>query len=225
MVRSRVIEIWLSQATPAFTTVSLERELPPGQRYVRGFIIYAALGIPNVNIDGYRFKLSGLVERELEYTYHELMNSLPHISYVTDFHCVTKWSVKDVQWEGVPIKWLAQQAGVKNEASWAFFHCIDGYMAPVPIEDALSERAIVALKMNGAPISPENGFPCRAFIPHLYGWKSAKHLCEIEFSDKYVDGFWEVYGYHERGNVWGEERFKGGAGRHLRRSPVLGQKT
>lgn len=199
--------------------------LPPNQRYVKGFIVYAAMGIPEVDIANYRLKVTGLVEKELEYSYDALMNRLPKISYKADFHCVTKWSVKDVQWEGVPIKWLAEQARVKSEASWVFFHCIDGYTAPVPLEDALSEKAIVALKMDGAPIRPENGFPCRPFIPHLYGWKSAKHLCEIEFSDRYVDGFWEVYGYHERGNVWEEERFKGGSGKHVRRNPIRGRGT
>ncbi|MCS7146451.1 MAG: sulfite oxidase-like oxidoreductase [Nitrososphaerota archaeon] len=202
-----------------------ESGLPPGQRYVRGFIVYAALGLPEVDLQRYRLRITGLVERELEYTYEKLMNNLPKINYRSDFHCVTKWSVKDVVWEGVPIKWFAEQAGVKADASWVNFRCLDGYVAPVPLEDALSERAIVALKINGGPIKLENGFPCRAFIPHLYGWKSAKHLSEIEFTDRYGDGFWEVYGYHERGNVWLEERFKGGFGRHVRRSPVVERKV
>lgn len=200
----------------------MESQLPPGQRYVRGFIVYSALGLPEVDIENYRLRVTGLVERTLEYSYKQLMESLPKLSYKADFHCVTKWSVKDVAWEGVPIKWLAEQAGVRPGATWVNFYCLDGYVAPVPIEDALSEKAIVALKMNGAPLKLENGFPCRPFIPHLYGWKSAKHLREIEFTDRYDDGFWEVYGYHERGNVWAEERFKGGSGRHVRRSPLLG---
>ena len=29
-----------------------------------------------------------------------------------------------------------------------------------------------------------------------------------EFTDKYVEGYWEKLGYHPRGNVWLEERFK-----------------
>jgi len=204
--------------------VDLGPELPPGQRYVRDFIVYAALGLPEVDIQNYRLRVTGCVERELEFSYESLIKSLPKISYRSDFHCVTKWSVKDVHWEGIPVKWFAEKAGVRGEATWVFFRCLDGYMAPVPIEDALSEQAIVALKMNGEPIKLENGYPCRVFIPHLYGWKSAKHLCEIEFADRYEDGFWEVYGYHERGNVWSEERFKGGFGRHVRRSPLLNRK-
>jgi DMSO/TMAO reductase YedYZ molybdopterin-dependent catalytic subunit len=112
-------------------------------------------------------------------------------------------------WEGVPIKYLADSAGVKPEATWVMFHCYDGYTAPIPVQDALREDSIVALKMNGSPLLKEQGFPARPFMPHLYGWKSAKWLKEIEFVPEYADGYWEMYGYHERANVDEEERFKG----------------
>lgn len=131
--------------------------------------------------------------------------------------CVTKWSISTPEWEGVPIKTLAEKSSVKPDAKWVMFHCTDGYTAPVPIEDALHEDSIVALKLNGKPLLPEQGFPARPFIPHLYGWKSAKWLEGIEFLAEYRDGYWETYGYDERGNVDHEERFKGGSGKHSKR--------
>jgi len=126
--------------------------------------------------------------------------------------CVTSWSIEKPLWEGVPIKYLADAAEVKPEAKWVMFHCYDGYTAPIPVEDALMEDSIVALKMNGRPLSAEQGFPARPFMPHLYGWKSAKWLGKIEFIPEYADGYWEGYGYHERGDVNEEERFKGAQG-------------
>jgi DMSO/TMAO reductase YedYZ molybdopterin-dependent catalytic subunit len=96
------------------------------------------------------------------------------------------------------------------------FHCEDGYTAPVPLEDAMVENSLISFKMNGKPISIEQGFPARPFIPHLYGWKSAKWLTQIEFISEYRDGYWEAYSYNERGNVWDEERFKGHQGKHTR---------
>ncbi len=122
--------------------------------------------------------------------------------------CVTSWSIERPLWEGVPIKYLADAAKVKQEAKWVMFHCADGYTAPIPVEDALRPDSIVALKMNGKPLSAEQGFPARPFMPHLYGWKSAKWLTKIEFIPEYVDGYWESFGYHERANVDEEERFK-----------------
>jgi len=192
---------------------------PPGQCFVKDFIIYSELGVPRVDIGNYRLRITGLVERELEFSYDELLR-LPQVKVVADSHCVTKWSVKNVEWEGVQIRFLADKVVVKPVAKWVMFHCLDGYTAPVPIEDALMENAIIALKMNGEPLKLENGWPARPFIPHLYLWKSAKWLCMIEFIENYVDGYWEARGYHERGNVWLEERFKKTSDKHHPRKPI-----
>jgi len=152
--------------------------------------------------------MTGLVERTVSYNYEQLLAFEP-VCFTEDFSCVTRWSIKDVHWKGVSLKTLIQIAGAKPQAEWVVFKSLDGYAAPVPIKDALSDQSIVVLEMNGEPLRYEQGFPARAFIPHLYGWKSAKWLTEIRLTDYYVDGYWERYGYHERGSVFFEERFKG----------------
>jgi DMSO/TMAO reductase YedYZ molybdopterin-dependent catalytic subunit len=187
--------------------------LPPGQVWGRKFVIYAALGIPKVDPKTWKLKVSGLVEKPLEFTYEEFL-ALPMKQYSKSYYCVTKWSIEKPTWEGVPIKLLADMAMVKPGATWVMYRCYEGYTAPVPVEDALREDSIVALRLNGKPLLPEQGFPARPFMPDLYGWKSAKWLTEIEFIPKYEDGYWEMYGYHERGNVWEEERFKGHSGKN-----------
>lgn len=197
-----------------------EVQKPPNQKYIKNFIVYAEFGIPEVNLESYRLKISGEVERALSFTYDELLK-LPRKEIVEDFHCVTGWSVKNVKWEGIPFKSLIEMARVKEGVKWVMFYSLDGYTAVVPYEDVNRDNVIVALLMNGDKIPLKHGFPARPIIPHLYGWKSAKWLTEIEFLKEYVDGYWEERGYHERGNVWEEERFKGQGGRHLRRRPVL----
>lgn len=143
-------------------------------------------------------------------------DGLTMLSPFVTLDCVTTWSIKDVVWEGVAFGEVAKLTGVKPEARWVMFHCADGYTAPVPLEDAMVEDSLIAFKMNGKPIPVQQGFPARPFIPHLYGWKSAKWLTGIEFLAEYQDGYWEAYNYHERGNIWGEERFKGQGGKHVR---------
>ena len=49
----------------------------------------------------------------------------------------------------------------------------------------------------------------RLVVPHLYFWKSAKWLQEIEFVAEDPPGYWEVRGYHKRGDPWKEERYSG----------------
>jgi len=179
----------------------------PGQFYAKRWVLYSALGVPRIKLETWRLLISGLVEKELSISFEEL-ERLPQVKLMRDFHCVTAWSIRDVVWEGVAFSELARLAAVRPEARWVMFHSLDGYTAPVPLEDAMVEDSLIALKMNGNPIPIEQGFPARPFIPHLYGWKSAKWLTKIEFMKRYEDGYWEARGYHERGNVSKEERFK-----------------
>jgi DMSO/TMAO reductase YedYZ molybdopterin-dependent catalytic subunit len=62
--------------------------------------------------------------------------------------------------------------------------------------------------MSGKPLDTLHGYPARLLFPHLYGWKSAKWISRVVFTDKYTDGYWEALGYHPRGRVEYEERFK-----------------
>jgi DMSO/TMAO reductase YedYZ molybdopterin-dependent catalytic subunit len=50
----------------------------------------------------------------------------------------------------------------------------------------------------------------RLVVPHLYFWKSAKWLQSIEFLPKDAPGYWEVRGYHNRGDPWTEQRYSDG---------------
>ena len=194
-----------------------EVKIPPGQFLAHRWAIYAALGVPRVDAVQWKLSVTGLVENPLQLPYSDLITSPLAVKLQRDFYCVTGWSIADVVWEGVPIKALADQAKVRSDAGWLMFHCAEGYTATIPVEDALVEDALIAFRLNGKPLSEEQGFPARPFMPHLYGWKSAKWLTEMEFLRDYVDGYWERYGYHERANVWEQERFKGHRGKHAPR--------
>ena len=193
-----------------------EAALPPNQVWGKKFVVYAALGIPHVDPQQWKLRVDGLVNSPVEYSYDQLVTR-PQNSLVRSFHCVTRWSIENVAWEGLLIKDLVASAGVSADASWLMFHCVDGYTAPVPLEDALKEDSILAFKLNGKPLSAEQGFPARPFIPGLYAWKSAKWVNRMELLPGYRDGYWETYGYHERADVWEEERFKGHSGTPVKR--------
>lgn len=180
---------------------------PPGQRFIPSFIIYRILGQPYIRINEWSLKITGEVEKELRYKYEDLLR-MEHITIKTDFHCVTGWSVKDVEWTGVPLRRFAEEARVKPGVKWVYIVSLDGYTTIIPYEDFVFNNSILALKMNGKPLPLEQGFPARIIIPHLYGWKSAKWVEKIIFTNKYVDGYWEALGYHWRGNIYLNERFK-----------------
>ncbi len=179
----------------------------PGQYYIDHFIIYRVLGTPKIDLNSWKLRVVGMVRNALELTYSDI-EKLPKVSLIRDFHCVTGWSVGSVKWEGVKLKLIVDEAAPYEGVKWVFIVGLDGYSSVIPLEDFASEEALLVLKMNDRPLTIEQGFPARIFVPHLYGWKSVKWVSRIEFIDRYVDGYWEALGYHERGNVFLEERFK-----------------
>ena len=185
----------------------MSTDTPPGQKYIPKFIIYAEFGIPSIDINDYRLYVEGLVRKRLELSYEDL-RKLIDTEYRSDFHCVTGWSVKDVHWRGIRLTRILDMAEVSEEAKYLYLVSLDGYTTIVNINDARDPMAMIVLEINGKPLSIQQGFPARVFIPHLYGWKSAKWLSKIIAIDRYIDGYWESKGYHERGHVWREERFK-----------------
>ena len=180
---------------------------PPGQYYAPDFTIYKVMGQPSIDERMWRLvvKRRGVEVASLSL---EELEKLGVERLKVDFHCVTGWSVANVEWEGVPVRRLVEKLGIDNGFNWMYVESYDGYTTVVHRDDALDPRAMVALKLNGRPLEPEQGRPARLVFPHLYGWKGAKWVHILDFIDGSRDGYWAALGYHERGRVWEEERFK-----------------
>ena len=64
--------------------------------------------------------LEGLVGNPLSWNREELAN-LPRRQLRQDFRCEEGWMVPDLDWEGVPVTWLLQQATPLGEAQYVTF--------------------------------------------------------------------------------------------------------
>ncbi len=58
------------------------------------------------------------------------------------------------------------------------------FVRALPKDKALDQNTIIALKMNGRPLSKEHGFPARAIVPGWYAMASVKWLDRILLSTK-----------------------------------------
>ena len=87
--------------------------------------------------------------------------------------------------------------------------CEGGYTTNLALADVTGGKAWIAFVYDGAPLDAEHGGPARLLVPHLYFWKSAKWIRELVLHDVDEPGFWEVNGYHNRGDPWKEERYSG----------------
>ena len=181
--------------------------VPPGQYLAKGFPVLTYGETPQVSTDSWLFKVWGLVEPK-SFDWSDFMN-LPQQEFVADFHCVTRWSKLDVQWEGVSVPDFLQTIAIDPQATHILQHCYGGYTTNLPLEDFMRPENFFAHTLNGEPLSAEHGGPMRLIVPHLYAWKSAKWINGIEFLTHDESGFWEKNGYHRRGDPWAEERYGG----------------
>ena len=105
--------------------------------------------------------------------------------------------------------WRIKRSGSGYRLSWKD---ADGdYTTNLPLADATGGKAWVAFGYDGAPLAPEHGGPARLLVPHLYLWKSAKWVRGLELHTTDAPGFWEELGYHDRGDPWREQRYRGDA--------------
>jgi DMSO/TMAO reductase YedYZ molybdopterin-dependent catalytic subunit len=182
--------------------------IPPGQSRTRKWPILDASGPPAVELSTWRFRISGLTGAEIAWDWREFLG-LPRVKVFADFHCVTRWSRLGNLWEGVSTRELVRLAGgARSDAHYAMVHGYDrGWTTNLPLEDFLSEDALVAILHDGESISTEHGGPARLIVPKLYAWKSAKWVAGVELMEKDRPGFWEANGYHMRGDPWSQERY------------------
>jgi DMSO/TMAO reductase YedYZ molybdopterin-dependent catalytic subunit len=195
-----------------FTRRSAEREkwgdrLPPGQKDTGdGWPVLHYGGVPRVDTEGWRFEVGGLVDEPVVWTW-EQFKALPQTRLTSDIHCVTAWSKFDNDWEGVLFKDVYARIKPKEGAKHVMVHSFGGYTTNVPLDELLDGKSWVAFEFDGEPLDPEHGWPLRLVVPHLYFWKSAKWVRGLVFMDQEKPGFWEMYGYHIRGDPWKEERY------------------
>lgn len=180
---------------------------PRGQVYINIPIVYAILGVPNVDVSKWILEVTGMVENPAHLSLVDLYE-LGVVDYKTSFHCVTGWSIREIVFTGIPVTRIIERVRPRSNVKWVYIESLDGYSTIVPYEDFAREESMIVLEMDRRPLDILHGYPARLIIPHLYGWKSAKWISRIELTDKYRDGYWEALGYHPRGKVVLEERFK-----------------
>jgi DMSO/TMAO reductase YedYZ molybdopterin-dependent catalytic subunit len=185
---------------------STER-LPPGQHLTKSFPVLD-LGIhPVVSTDDWRLELAGEVEKPGVLDWAEF-NALPTHAMTVDIHCVTAWSRYDNDWIGVSTQTLLELCQPRPTATAVMIEGYDGYTTNLTLADFLAPQCVVAHSWSGEPLTVEHGGPARLVIPHLYFWKSAKWIRKITFMEREERGYWEVGGYHVRGDPWMQNRYR-----------------
>ncbi len=193
--------------------------------------IDTALIVPQVRTEGWTLRIHGMVDRELELTFDELLARELVEADVT-LACVSNEVGGDLignaRWLGARLDELLREAGVQRGATQVVPRSADGFAAGFPTEVALDGRdALVAVGMNGEALPLAHGFPARLVVPGLYGYVSAtKWLTEIELTrlDDF-DSYWVRRGWAKEAPIKTQSRIdtpRSGSSPRAGRVPVAG---
>ncbi|RJO65958.1 MAG: hypothetical protein C4523_14480 [Myxococcales bacterium] len=149
----------------------------------------------------WRLTVDGLVESPRVFTFPDLIG-LSRSDQITDFHCVEGWSVYDVPWNGVHANRIMELVRPLAAASYVTFHTVGGkYNESLPIAVLSESRTLLGYGVNGYTLPLKHGFPLRVVAPRLLGYKNAKYVERIEFTDHPAEGYWVQRGYPYDGEV------------------------
>lgn len=161
------------------------------------------------NFADYALQVDGLVERPMRFSLGDL-RQMPSRTQITRHDCVEGWSCI-AKWQGVPLRQVLDEVGVKPAARFVMFHCFDAierslsgdvlYYESIDLVDARHPQTILAYAMNDKPLPVANGAPLRVRVERQLGYKMAKYIRRIELVSAFDDvglgrgSYWADQGY------------------------------
>jgi DMSO/TMAO reductase YedYZ molybdopterin-dependent catalytic subunit len=184
--------------------------------------------VPSVDSKTWRLKVDGAVETPFEIGYEALLE-MEMRTFTATLECAgngraflqpppaaTLWelgAVGNAEWTGVPLSALLERAGMNADAVDVILEGADNgeaekpprpggllyFSRSVPRRKACRD-VLLAVRMNGTPLSPAHGFTVRAIVPGWYAAASVKWLTRIVVSDQVFAGYYQTvdYSYWEK---------------------------
>ena len=160
----------------------------------------------------YRLMINGLVDTPLVFTYDDLMR-FPRESHVYFCECAAntgmEWAgaqlngaqfthgmIHNMEYIGVPLRTILNEAGIKPEATWVYVEGADASSngRSIPMDKALDD-VLVAFKANGEALRKEHGYPVRLVVPGWEGNMWVKWLRRVELTEKPIESREETSKY------------------------------
>ncbi len=157
-------------------------------------------------------KIDGMVKQPRTYDLDDLLKQVQLEERIYRHRCVETWAMT-VPWSGFALSQLLALVEPLASAKYVMFETAQdktmrGLNAPfypwpytegLAMDEAANDMAFMVTGMYGKPVPPQNGGPLRIALPWKYGFKSAKSIVKITFTDKKPTTFWEGIGPGEYG--------------------------
>jgi methionine sulfoxide reductase catalytic subunit len=163
--------------------------------------------------------VEGLVAKPKTFDLESLLKLSPMEERIYRLRCVEGWSMV-IPWVGYSMSELIKAVQPLGSAKYIEFVTLaDPKMMPglgsgvldwpyteaLRMDEALHPLTLLAFGMYGEMIPNQNGAPVRLIVPWKYGFKSAKSLVKIRFTDKQPSTAWnkaaaQEYGFYSNVN-------------------------
>jgi DMSO/TMAO reductase YedYZ molybdopterin-dependent catalytic subunit len=166
------------------------------------FYVVQHYGQPEVDVTGYKLRLTGLVDNPLEFTLDEL-KGMKKFEIDAGFECGGNRQdfyhglIGNAKWGGVRLRDLLDKAGVQDAGIEVVFYAADkgaenirntdveqAFARSMHIDDAMRDEVMLAWEMNGEPLPDYHGAPLRVIVPGWYGVANVKWLEHIHVQDR-----------------------------------------
>jgi sulfoxide reductase catalytic subunit YedY len=155
--------------------------------------------------DPWTIEIAGMVNTPRRIGFDELMKQVTLEERVYRHRCVEAWAMT-VPWVGFPLAALVKLAEPLGSASYVKFTTLADtktmpglrqswypwpYTEGLTMQEAMNELTFLSVGMYGKTIPPQDGAPIRLTVPWKYGFKSAKSIVRVEFTDQQPLSFWQ----------------------------------
>ena len=157
--------------------------------------------------------VEGHVKNPKVYDIDELLKLAPLEERVYRMRCVEGWSMA-IPWIGMPLAELIRRVEPTGSAKYVEFITLADkkqmpglsipvldwpYVEGLRLDEAMHPLTLLAFGLYGEVLPKQNGAPVRLVVPWKYGFKSAKSIVRIRFTDSEPKTSWKVSAPQEYG--------------------------
>lgn len=161
----------------------------------------------------WKVKIDGLVEKKQELGVDEIIKMAPPEERIYRHRCVEGWSIV-VPWVGFSLSELINRVNPTSKAKFVEFTTILDksqmpgqqrdvlewpYLEGLRMDEAMHPLALLCFGMYGEELPNQDGAPLRIVLPWKYGFKSAKAIVRIRFTEKQPMNTWNISAPREYG--------------------------
>jgi sulfoxide reductase catalytic subunit YedY len=167
----------------------------------------------------WKVKIDGLVDKKQELDVDAILKMASPEERIYRHRCVEGWSIV-VPWVGFSLSELIKRANPLGKAKFVEFTTLLDmtqmpgqrrqvlqwpYVEGLRMDEAMNPLALLCFGMYGEDLPNQDGAPLRLVVPWKYGFKSAKAIVRIRFTDKQPLNSWNLsapqeYGFYSNVN-------------------------